>query len=142
MGVLALLSRIKGFLYVLIVLVVYMSQNGTSLSFRPTCRSKYMILSGHSLENGSVEQNCPVGDAELDAPLDVGSPLGFQGTLLFGAGITANQHPQISSCRAALQPLLSLFVLVPSVTSSQVQKLIFGLVNYHTINDCSRLQSV
>lgn len=62
----------------LVVLVVYTSQNGTSLSFRPTCSSKYMILSGYSLDSGSVEQNSPVGDAELGGPLDVGGPLGFQ----------------------------------------------------------------
>lgn len=102
-----------------------------------------MILPGYSLENRSVEQNSPAGAAVLDAPLDVSFPLGVQGTLLLCAEIAANQpRPQIPSCRATLQPLLSLFILVPSVTSSQVQNPIFGLANYHAINDCPRLQSM
>lgn len=101
-----------------------------------------MISSRYSLENGYVEQNSPAGDAVLDALLEVAFPVGFQGTLLFCAETAANQHLHIPSYKAAVQLLFSLLILGPSVTSSQVQNPIFGLANYHAINDCPRLQSI
>ncbi|KAK4810956.1 hypothetical protein QYF61_013364, partial [Mycteria americana] len=58
-------------------------------------------------------------------------PLGCQGTLLTHVEPIVNQHPQIPFCRAALQPLLSQFILVPGVTPSQVQNPALGLVKFH-----------
>ena len=53
-----------------------------------------------------------------------------------------NRHPQTPSCGAALQPLLSQFILVPNVTPSQVQNPAFGLVEFHVTDDCPMLQSI
>ena len=66
----------------------------------------------------------------------------YQSTLLNSIEPVVNQHLQIPFCRAALQPLLSRFVLVPGVTPTQMQNLAFGLVKFHAINHCPVLQSI
>ncbi|KAK4806807.1 hypothetical protein QYF61_005603 [Mycteria americana] len=73
---------------------------------------------------------------------DAVCPLGCQGTLLTHIEPAVNQHPQIPFCRAALQPLLSQFILVPGITPCQVQNPAFGLVKFHAIDDCPMLQSI
>lgn len=134
-GVLELLTRVKGLLYVMVALVVCTSQNGTSLFFRPTYSSKHVILTGYSLEDGSEEQNNPFGDAVLDATLEVGCPLGFRKSCCLVQRLLPTSIPRFPPAEL-LSSHFSLFVLVPSVTSSQVQNPVFGLGNYHAINDC------
>lgn len=56
--------------------------------------------------------------------------------------LAVDQHFQIFFCRAALQLLLSPFILMPCVTLSQVKNLVFGLVKVHPINHCSVIQFI
>lgn len=69
-----------------------------------------MILTGCSLENGSEEQNNPVGGAVLDASPEVGCPLGFQETLLFSADCCQPASPDslLQGCSPAISPYLHL----------------------------------
>ena len=75
------------------------------------------------------------------APQDEVCPCGCQGTLLAHAELSVHQHPQTPFRRAALQSLLSLFMLVLGVPPSKVQKLSFVLA-FHAIDRCSMLQSI
>lgn len=53
-----------------------------------------------------------------------------------------SQYPQTHFCGAALQPCLSEFVLVEGSAVSLVQSPAFVLVQFHTTDDCSTLQSI
>ena len=52
------------------------------------------------------------------------------------------QHPQVPFCRAALQPLLSQFVLVPCVTPPQLQNPALQCVKFHATDDCPMLHLI
>ncbi|KAK4818920.1 hypothetical protein QYF61_022097 [Mycteria americana] len=64
----------------------------------------------HIARHETLTQRINVSDAVC--------PLGCQGTLLTHVEPAVNQHPQVPFCRAALQTLLSQFILVPSITPS------------------------
>jgi len=78
----------------------------------------------------------PAGWAGSDAPQAAEVlPPWLPGQLLCHTEPAASQHPQVPFCRAALQPLLSQFILVPGVTPFQLQNLAFVLVKFHAIED-------
>lgn len=60
--------------------------------------------------------------------------LGCQGTLLAPFEPPVSWHPQTLFRGAALQPLLSKFILVPSNILSQVQNLVFQVAKFNPIN--------
>lgn len=82
------------------------------------------------------------GGAVFDAPQDLVCLLATQDTLLNLAEPAADQQPQIPFCRASLQPLLSLFMLVPGVTLFQLQNPSSGLLIFQTIDGSPVLQTI
>jgi len=82
----------------------------------------------------------PAGCAVSDATQGGVCPPGCQATGLAPVEPAAGQHHQVPFCRAALQPLLSQFILVPSTTLPQVQNAVLGLVKFCAINHCPVLQ--
>jgi len=78
----------------------------------------------------------------FDSPQDEVCPHGCQGTLLALAELSVHQHPQTPFCKAALQSLLSRFILVLRVPPSKMQKLSLVLLEFHAIDGCPMLQSI
>lgn len=64
----------------------------------------------------------------FDTPQEAVLLPGCQGTHLTHTEPAANLQPQILVCRAAFQPLLSHFPLLPGLISSQVQNLVLATV--------------
>jgi len=75
----------------------------------------------------------------LDAPQDTVGSSGCQGTLLTHIQLAIDPTPHISFCGAVLQPLISQFVCITSITLSQVQNMALALVQFHTVGDCPAL---